>query len=156
MNAECSSDKERIAKVCVDELETWIAAAPEVVWQKAVIEVNAWWRANLREGSLGVFIEPWVGGRFWQKFDADGHGVLYGSVSYILPPRAIHFTNAFGMAGVSIWTNTWRFFPQDEGTLFQYTNQIMAELPQRYMSGNYRTATKGLLASLKHYVEQTG
>jgi hypothetical protein len=155
METASGANSERVAKVCVDELETWIDATPEIVWQKAVIDVNAWWRANLREGSLGVFIEPWVGGRFWQKFDKDGNGVLYGTVSYILPPRAIHFCNAFGMAGVSIWTNTWRLFPQDGGTLFQYTNQIMAELPQRYMSGNYRAATKGLLASLKHHVEGT-
>ena len=155
MDTDCKPDTEPVAKICVDELETWIGAPPPVVWQKAVIEVNTWWKANLRENSLGVFIEPWIGGRFWQRFDEEGHGVLYGTVSYILPPRAIHFANAFGMAGVSVWTNTWRLFPQDEGTLFQYTNQLMSELPQRYMSGNYKAATKGLLASLKHYVEDT-
>ena len=147
--------EERIVRVCVDEVSIWIDAPPEITWQKGVYEVNSWWRSNLRENSLGVIIEPRVGGRFWQKYDEEGNGVLYGTVSYLNAPKAIHLTNAFGMAGISVWTNTWRLFPQDEGTLFQYTNQILSELPERYMSSRYKALTRELLNSLKEYVENS-
>ena len=147
--------EERLVRVCIDELSIWIDASPEVTWKKAVHEVNVWWRSNLREGSLGVFIEPHLGGRFWQKYDEEGNGVLYGTVSYLNAPKAIHLTNAFGMAGVSVWTNTWRLFPQNGGTSFQYTNQILSELPERYMSSRYKALTRELLNSLKEYVEQS-
>jgi len=147
--------EKRIVTVCVDELTIWIDAPQETVWHKGLHEINSWWRSNLHDTSLGVFIEPWIGGRFWQKYDEDGNGVLYGTVAYINAPKALHLANAFGMAGVSVWTNTWRLFPQDGGTLFLYTNQIMSELPERYMSGRYKALTRELLQSLKEYVEQS-
>ncbi|MBN2082035.1 hypothetical protein JW859_07490 [bacterium] len=143
----------RIVRTCVDELSIWIDAKPEYVWDTALRDINKWWRSNVQEGSLGVFIEPEIGGRFWQKFDEQGSGVLYGTVSYIKRPKALHIANVFGMAGISLWTNTWRLFPQDDGTLFQYTNQFLSELPERYMSGRYKALTRELLASLKKYIE---
>ena len=144
---------ERCVGVCVDEQEIWIAASPEVVWRKGLHEVNTWWKANLKPGSLGVFLEPWVGGRFWQKFDEDGHGVLYGTVAYLNPPKALHIVNAFGMAGAAVWTNTWRFSDVDDGTLMEYHNQIMAVMPDRYMSGSFKAMTRAMLESLKRFVE---
>lgn len=152
--AGISMTENRVVTVCVDEVSIWIDAPQDIVWQKGLHEVNSWWKSNLHESSLGVFIEPWIGGRFWQKYDEDGNGVLYGTVSYINAPKALHLTNAFGMAGVSVWTNTWRLFPQNDGTLFQYTNQILSELPERYMSGRYKALTRELLKTLKDYVEQ--
>ena len=144
---------ERCVGVCVDEQEIWIAASPEVVWRKGLHEVNTWWKANLKPGSLGVFLEPWVGGRFWQKFDEDGHGVLYGTVAYLNPPKALHIVTAFGRAGAAVWTNTWRFSDVDDGTLMEYHNQIMAVMPDRYMSGSFKAMTRAMLESLKRFVE---
>jgi len=35
----------------------------------------------------------------------------------------------------------------------EYHNQIMAVMPERYMSGGYKAMTRQMLESLKRYVE---
>ena len=145
--------EERIAKCCMKEVEIWIDAPPDVVWQKAVHEVNHWWKTNLHEKTQGVFIEAEVNGRYWERFDDTGNGVLLGIVTYLDAPHTIHFSASSGMAGIALGTNTWRFMDVDGGTLMQFCFQIMTDFPERCLSPKFNDKTMQLLKSLKAYVE---
>jgi len=156
MAFEAKPCQERFVKCCMKEVEIWIDAKPDVVWEKAIHEIDKWWKTNLHEPSLGVYIEPQVGGRYWEKFDDDGNGVLLGTITYMEAPSTIHFTASSGMAGIALGTNTWRFMDVDGGTLFQFCFQIMTEYPERCLSPKFDDKTTELLQSLKAYVEGDG
>ena len=154
MAASAKGTNANIVSVGSMDLDVWINAPPEEVWHKAVNEVDAWWIVETKRQVLGVYIEPWPGGRFWRKCDEEGHGLLYGTVSVVDPPDIIHIITTFDMSGVSVGTMTWRLFAQDDGTLFQMSTQAMCELPERTLSEKTKLGGKELLKSLKRYVEE--
>jgi len=139
--------------VCELEKDILINAPQEEVWHLTVECVNEWWKDGLTENSRGVFIEPQVGGRLWEKFDDAGNGILYGNVIMIDPPKTIHFSSTYSLAGVALGTSTWRFMELEKGTLVAISIELLSEFPERAMCGRIKSRAGVLLESLKRYIE---
>lgn len=139
--------------VCELQQDIQISAPREIVWNLTLGHVNEWWQEGLTEGSRGVFIEPQVGGRLWEKFDDDGNGILYGNVIMIDPPETINFSSTYSLAGVALGTSTWRFMELESETLVAVSIELLSEFPERAMCGRVTNRVQLLLGSLKKYIE---
>lgn len=141
-----------IVSVCTLEDEVLIGGSTREVWDKAVRETRLWWPDTFKEGSLGVSIEPRVGGRIWQENDESGSGLLYGTVVAIEPPNMIHFTSTLSIAGVALSAYTWMFSECGSGTLVNVSVQLLSEFPERLMCSVIRRRIRTMLESLQQYV----
>ena len=142
----------RIASVCTLDDEIVIGRPTREVWDRAVGESRLWWPETLKKGSLGVSIEPRVGGRIWLEYNEPGSGMLFGTVVAIEPPRMIHFTSTLSIAGVALAAYTWMFSEFGPGTLVNVSVQLLSEFPERLMCSVIRRRVRTMLESLRHYV----
>lgn len=140
------------ATVLAVESSIWIDADPQRVWDAAVEELDAWWPHCYKSGSQ-IVLEPWVGGRVYEKFDESGQGGLYGQVLYIEEPVVIKLDGQWALPGAAVSGGTWRFEAQDGGTLFKTKGEIMGKLDAGNLSGR-EEGTKGVLRALKSYIEE--
>jgi uncharacterized protein YndB with AHSA1/START domain len=76
-----------------------VAVPPPRAFDIFTAEIDQWWRRGLKfrhSGSAGslLCIEPKVGGRLFESFDADGtqHVIEVGRVRIWEPPRALAFS----------------------------------------------------------------
>jgi uncharacterized protein YndB with AHSA1/START domain len=139
--------------VCELQADIQINVPRDTVWRLTIDRANEWWMDGLTEGSQGVYIEPVVGGRLWERFDDVGNGILYGNVILIDPPNTINFSSTYSLAGVALGTSTWRFMEVDGGTLVAITIELLSEFPERVMCGRIKQRSEVLLQSLKQFVE---
>jgi len=76
-----------------------VAVPPQRAFEVFTADIDRWWRRGMKfrqSGSAGslLCIEPKVGGRLFESFDADGmqHVVEVGRVRVWQPPRNLTFT----------------------------------------------------------------
>jgi uncharacterized protein YndB with AHSA1/START domain len=133
------------------EWELALAAPVETVWQKLVHEVDAWWAHSYKRGST-VLIEPFPGGRFWERF-ADGvNGSVYANVVYIDPPHVLKCVGNWAMPGIGMSSGVWRLEARDGGTLLKATGQMQGVLDASLMKER-GGGTQTLIAALRAWVE---
>ena len=72
--AQTLSSLEPIGSTSIDQ-DTLLKATPEAVFIALTKHVDAWWRWRAPD-SLGVYLEPTAGGRFYQAFSKAGDGEL--------------------------------------------------------------------------------
>jgi DNA-binding transcriptional ArsR family regulator/uncharacterized protein YndB with AHSA1/START domain len=77
-------------------LEVAIEAAPVRVFRALTEEINRWWSFRFVTDSL-VFLEPRVGGRFYEAFNSGG-GALYAFITYLKPGEEIRLNGSLGLA----------------------------------------------------------
>jgi uncharacterized protein YndB with AHSA1/START domain len=73
-----------------------VARPPEVAFRVFTAEIGAWWPLKQgfsfgRERAKDIFLEPRVGGRFYERF-TDGTEFEVGRVTAYQPPNEIAFT----------------------------------------------------------------
>lgn len=78
------------------ELELELQASPERVFQALTDEIDSWWGYRFAVGSH-MYLEPHVGGRFFEAFD-NGGGALYAHVTYLRPSEEIRLSGSMGLA----------------------------------------------------------
>lgn len=131
--------------------ELFLKAPIETVWQKMVLEVDGWWAHCYKEGST-VLIEPWPGGRFWERF-ADGvNGGLYASVVYCEPPYILKTVGQMAMPGIGMSSGVWRLAEQDGGTLLKATGQMIGVLDAELLKSR-KGGSQSLLEALIKWVD---
>jgi uncharacterized protein YndB with AHSA1/START domain len=95
-----------------------IAAKPERVWQAWVEEMNEWWTKpyyNDHGRVTGLSMEPWLGGRYIEKWDENGAGFLIGIIVEWLPPVRLAYTwSERGWGGVQTLVRI-EFEPEEQG-----------------------------------------
>lgn len=79
------------------ELEVELPAPPGRVFQALTDEIDSWWSYRIVADSH-MYLEPHVGGRFYEVFDKGG-GALYALVTYLKPDEEIRLTGSMGLAG---------------------------------------------------------
>lgn len=124
----------------------------ETAWRKVILEVNNWWAHSYKEGST-VLIEPFPGGRFWERF-ADGvNGAVYASVIYCEPPFILKCGGNWAMPGVGMSAGVWRFEPREDGTLLKSTGQMLGLLDVALMKER-KGGSQSLMSALQKWVEE--
>lgn len=141
-----------VVSVCTLEDEILINRPPREVWDKAIGEPSRWWRDSPGKRTRRIRIEPHVGGRVWEQYDAAGSGLLYGTVVALQPPRMVHFTSTLSIAGVALCAYTWLFSRCGPGTLVNVSVQLLSEYPERLMCNIIKRRISTLLDSLRQYV----
>lgn len=148
--AEITYGDERQPAILDAAWELFLAAPIETVWQRMVLEVDGWWAHCYKPGST-VLIEPWPGGRFWERF-ADGvNGGVYANVVYCEPPYVLKCSGNWAMPGIGMSSAVWRLAEQDGGTLLKSTGQMLGILDVALMKER-KGGSASLIAALERWV----
>jgi uncharacterized protein YndB with AHSA1/START domain len=134
------------------EAEIWIDAAPEHVWKALVDDIGAWWHKAYRDERFGVFLEPHIGGRFYEQFDESGAGALYGLVTFFEPCKTLRLTGSFGLPGARHYVKTYQLEARDGGTAVRTTASWLGDIDEETLQG-YRQGGADLLEALKRHAE---
>lgn len=72
-------------------LEIEINAPVAQTWQAMIDDIGLWWRKDFLvcEGSLGMILEPRIGGLLYEKLEGDGCGFVWGHVISFQPNRQL-------------------------------------------------------------------
>jgi hypothetical protein len=149
---EVSYGPERQPVVLDAAWELRLAAPVPQVWQKLVLEVDGWWAHCYKPGST-VLIEPWPGGRFWERF-ADGvNGGVYANVVYCEPPFVLKCAGNWAMPGIGMSSGVWRLEQQpDGGTLLKSTGQMLGSLDVELLKER-KGGSASLIGALQRWVD---
>jgi uncharacterized protein YndB with AHSA1/START domain len=130
-----------------------LAASPERVFAALTTEVERWWPHTMRERPHGIVLEPQLGGRFMELWDANGSGALYGHVEIYEPPRLLRIRGSVGMAlAVNVmWTVS--LAESAGGTLLREVAHISGEVSDRLAEG-MRGGTETEYQALRAWLEQ--
>jgi uncharacterized protein YndB with AHSA1/START domain len=135
------------------EAEIEIAAPVETVWNGLVNEIGQWWDHTFTDEPYGVFLEPTIGGRFYEQFDESGAGALHAHVTYIEPPKTLRISGPMGMPGARQYVKTYRLEALGDRTRVSTVASSVGDLSEELVE-SYRTGGDSLLATLKRHVEQ--
>jgi hypothetical protein len=132
--------------------ELFLNAPLEEAWHKLVHEVDGWWAHCYKPGST-VLIEPWPGGRFWERF-ADGvNGGVYANVVYVEPPYVLKCSGNWAMPGIGQSSGVWRLEAKDGGTLLKCSGQMLGIIDVALMKER-KGGSATLIAALEQWVNQ--
>jgi len=128
-----------------------VSAPINTVWHKLVHEVDSWWAHCYKSGST-VLIEPFPGGRFWERF-ADGiNGGVYANVVYVEPPFVLKCMGNWAMPGIGMSSGVWRLSEQAGGTLIKATGQLCGNIDAELIKER-RGGSQSLIAALHRWIE---
>ena len=130
-----------------------IAASLDEVWRSLTEGIGEWWDHRFRDDSVGVFLEPHLGGRFYEQFDDSGAGALYAIVTLLEPPKQLRISGPMGMPGARQYVKTYHLEPAGKGTKVSTTASMLGDLPDE-MRTSYREGGLALLKALKTHVEK--
>lgn len=114
-----------------------VAVPPALAFEIFTAEIDRWWRRGMKfrhsaAPSSLLCIEPKVGGRLFESFEAGGHSrvVEVGRVSVWEPPRALAFTwrNANFAPHEQTQVDV-QFEPTASGTVVTVTHAGLSALP---------------------------
>jgi hypothetical protein len=132
--------------------ELFLQAPVETVWQKLVLEVDGWWAHCYKPGST-VLIEPFPGGRFWERFPDGVNGGVYAHVVYCEPPYVLKCVGQWAMPGIGMSSGVWRLAAEDGGTLLKSTGQMLGLLDVNLLRER-KGGSAGLIAALEKWVQR--
>jgi uncharacterized protein YndB with AHSA1/START domain len=134
------------------EAEVRIAAPPAQVWLAITEGIGGWWPHRFQDEGSSVHLEPVVGGRFHERFDAIGGGALYATVTYVEPERILKLSGPMGLPGAALYVKTFRLSSDTAGTLVRTTSAMLGSFDEEVRAG-YQEGNQAVVQALKTYVE---
>ncbi|MHC5212576.1 MAG: SRPBCC family protein [Planctomycetota bacterium] len=99
-----------------------VSGPPEQVWDAFTGDVSAWWDHHFSDEPAALVIEPRVGGRFVELFDAEGNGVVHADVTFAQRGRMLRMVGPLGLAGnATLMVHTLEFAATEAGTRITLT-----------------------------------
>lgn len=133
--------------------EVLLAAEPLTVWQALTTDIFAWWSHSFSEQPHAIVLEARVGGRFFELFDAEGNGALYGTVNFCQPGRQLSFSGMMGMQAPVLNHCTLKLEQAGDGTRLSVSQQILGMVAPNVVQG-YNNGWGALLGQLRAFVEE--
>lgn len=133
------------------EYEIFLNAPIEKAWNKIIDGMDSWWPHRFKTDSR-VILEPKVMGRWEERFDDNGNGALYGTITYCDPPHAFASLGQWGMFGAISSGGIWKLKEQDGGTLLTTRGEMMGHISSEMLEGR-KAGTASLLRTLRAWVE---
>jgi uncharacterized protein YndB with AHSA1/START domain len=124
------------------------------VWRALTEDVGTWWPHTFADQPFRIVLEPRIGGRFYEQFDATGAGALYATVTYIEPERMLRVSGPMGMGGATLYVKTYRLEPDGDETVLRTTAVMLGAIESDTLDG-YREGGVAVLEAVKTYVEST-
>ena len=133
--------------------EVTVAASPEDAFELSTEDIGLWWRRNTRywndrERGLSIRIEPGVGGRFVEVYDAEtGSGMEVGQATAWEPGRRLALTwTQVGWPEDASTDVEVTFEPVDDGTRVRLEHTGFERVPEGdAFLGGYASGWKELL-----------
>lgn len=144
--------KEIVMDNMLVEQEVFIKDTPENVYEAMTNDVTQWWHHRYREDSKAVYLEPTVGGRFYEDYDGSGNGALYCTVTHVDPAKELFLSGPMGMGDPVIGNIKFLYEEKDGGTLLKLSHHAIGEIGQERMQG-YEKGWDELLQRLKGQLE---
>lgn len=133
------------------EQEIPIAVTPERVFA-ALIEPDAWWSLRV-PGGHGIVFEPHLGGRFIQRLDGVGAGMIWAVVTGFVPSKRLTLDGTWDMPGAVAARVTFDLEPHGNGTLLRLQHYAIGPIPEGARA-NFDTVWRDLLSNrLAAYAE---
>jgi DNA-binding transcriptional ArsR family regulator/uncharacterized protein YndB with AHSA1/START domain len=158
MTVEGTSRKEdrRLKEIVMDnmlvEQEVLIKDTPAKVFEAMTNDVSSWWHHRTRDDSKGVYLEPSVGGRFYEDYDGSGSGALYCTVTHVDPAKELYLSGPMGMVDPVIGNIKFLYEESGGGTLLKLSHHAIGEIGEERMKG-YNQGWEELLQRLKGLIE---
>lgn len=140
------------ADVSRGEAARVVAADPDTVWRALTVDVDGWWPQTYHPHGV-VEMEAMPGGRFWERFDDEGNGALYGVVSYVDPAaRILRLRGPMGMPGAQLVAVRWEVAADPNGARWKASAWVDGTVPDG-VGGGLTTAIQTYQGSLATFVE---
>jgi uncharacterized protein YndB with AHSA1/START domain len=134
--------------------EVLIAAPPERVFAGLTDEVHQWWPHTITERPHLVAVEKFIGGRFYEQFDADGRGALYAIVEIYHPPSLLRFRGSIAMDLAVQVVFTLRLEAHEGGTRLTEETHVAGETSAQLREGMTRGTEEEYGVHLRAWLEQ--
>lgn len=76
-----------------------LPGTPDEIFGAITGDISGWWDHSFSEKPAKFYIEPVVGGGFYEYFDDKGNGVRHAVVTFVDRPRALRMEGPLGLAG---------------------------------------------------------
>jgi len=76
-----------------------LPGTPEDIFGAITGDISPWWDHSFSEHPKQLYIEPRVGGGFYEVFDDAGNGVRHAVVTYVDRPKILRMEGPLGLAG---------------------------------------------------------
>lgn len=131
-----------------------LQATPDRVFQALTDDINAWWSYRITSDSH-VYLEPHVGGRFYEAFNKGG-GALYALVTYLKPGEEIRLNGSMGLDGEAVGNLIYITLQSQEpdATRLQLTHRFLGKVAVVTVDTFKRSWEDLLTQHLKSFVEQ--
>lgn len=93
---------------------------PDEIFGAITGDVSGWWDHSFSEKPAKLYLEPVVGGGFYEYFDDKGNGVRHTTVTYVDRPKLLRMEGPLGLAGNAfhgVYTYTFEPAGDDSTTL---------------------------------------
>ncbi|MCC7477270.1 SRPBCC domain-containing protein [bacterium] len=131
--------------------EIVIEAAAAQVWHALTRDIFSWWSHSFSDKPYLIALEAQVGGRFYELFDAEGNGALYGTVTFCKPGEKLAFSGQMGMQGPVINHCTFTLAEAEGVTRLRISQVILGMVAPEMVQG-YTQGWAALLGQLRDFV----
>ena len=136
------------------EQEVRIEAEPTRVFDALTTEIGAWWNHRFSEAPKGIYLEPKVGGRFYEEFNEKEEGALYATVTYLERGKKLRMAGPMGMSGAVTGVVDFELEPKGKATLLKLSHRVIGEVSDETKKG-YTAGWQELLNKrLKDFIER--
>lgn len=133
--------------------EIWFRTPLKETWDKIWHGMNDWWPHRFKPGISTVEIDLRVGGLWQELFDDQGHGAVYGILTYVDQYRMVAGVGQWGMFG-AVWSGGYyKFEEHNGGTLLRTKGETMGLIPPEVLEGR-KSGSRHILEVLKKYIEE--
>jgi len=81
------------------DISLTLPGTPDAIFDAITGDISGWWDHSFSEHPKRLYIEPRVGGGFYEVFDDAGNGVRHAVVTYVDRPKILRMEGPLGLAG---------------------------------------------------------
>jgi hypothetical protein len=84
------------------EHDVTVLGAPNLVYDMITGDLKPWWDHTFSEHPKALYLEPWPGGGFIERFDDAGNGVRHATVTWAERGKRLRFEGPLGLTGNAV------------------------------------------------------
>lgn len=81
------------------DLSLSLPGTPDEIFGAITGDISGWWDHSFSGKPFKFYVEPVVGGGFYEYFDDKGNGVRHAVVTYVDRPKVLRMEGPLGLAG---------------------------------------------------------
>lgn len=137
------------------DLALTLPGTPDEIFGAITGDVSGWWDHSFSGNPAKFYLEPIVGGGFYEYFDDKGNGVRHAVVTYVDRPKLLRMEGPLGLAGNAfLGVYTYNFAPAgDDSTTLTLQVRASGHVEKEWAGLVEKVWRHFLLERFKPYVE---